>query len=198
MELYQLHRVSEETPLEESWGALADIVRAGKARHIGLSEVTVGQLEAAHAIHPVASVQSELSLWTRDALENGVLAWCAAHGATFIPFSPLGRGYLTGAVTADSFGDDDFRAANPRFTREALEQNLAIVDAVKAVAAAHDAAPGQVALAWTLAQGPHVVPIPGTKRTAYLEENAAGATLELTPADLATLDALPAPVGARY
>lgn len=198
VDLYQLHRVADDTPLEESWGALADIVRAGKATRIGLSEVTVEQLETAQAIHPVASVQSELSLWTRDPLDDGVLAWCAAHGAAFIPFSPLGRGFLTGAITADSFDDSDFRARNPRFTREALDANLAIVDAVRAVAAAHDATPGQVALAWTLAQGEHVVPIPGTKRVAYLEENAAAAHLRLGPEDHAALDALPAPVGARY
>ena len=173
-------------------------MRAGKALRIGLSEVSVEQLEVAHAIHPVASVQSELSLWTRDALDDGVLRWCTEHGAAFIPFSPLGRGFLTGAITADSFDDDDFRARNPRFTREAMAQNLAIVDAVRAVAAAHGAAPSQVALAWTLAQGDHVVPIPGTKRIAYLEENAAAARLELTPADLAVLDTLPTPVGARY
>lgn len=198
VDLYQLHRVSEDTPLEETWEAMAAFVAAGKALRLGMSEVTVEQLEVAHAIHPVSSVQSELSVWTRDPLENGVLQWCLAHGAAFIPFSPLGRGYLTGAVTADSFDDADFRARNPRFTREALAQNLAIVDAVRSVATAHDAAPGQVALAWTLAQGPHVLPIPGTKRLAYLEENAASASLSLTPEDLHLLDSLPAPVGSRY
>ncbi len=198
VDLYQLHRVADDTPLEESWSAMAEAVSAGKALAIGMSEVSVEQLEVAHAIHPVASVLSELSLWTRDALENGVLAWCAAHGAAFIPFSPLGRGYLTGQVTSDSFDDGDFRAQNPRFTQEALEANLAIVDAVRAVAGRHDATPGQVALAWTLAQGVHVIPIPGTKRLAYLEENAAAATLTLTPDDLAALATLPPPVGARY
>jgi aryl-alcohol dehydrogenase-like predicted oxidoreductase len=198
VDLYQLHRVGDDVSLEESWAALAELVAAGKARRLGLSEVSVAQLEAAHAIHPVASVQSELSLWTRDALDDGVLAWCAEHGAAFIPFSPLGRGFLTGAISAASFDDDDFRARNPRFTREALAQNLAIVDEVRAVAARHDATPGQVALAWTLAQGEHVVPIPGTKRLAYLEENAAAAGLSLTPEDLAALDALPVAAGARY
>lgn len=198
VDLYQLHRVSEDTPVEESWAAMASFVEAGKALRIGMSEVSVEQLEVAHAIHPVSSVQSELSVWTRDPLENGVLQWCLDHGAAFIPFSPLGRGYLTGAVTADSFDDADFRAKNPRFTREALSQNLAIVDAVREVASAHDAAPGQVALAWTLAQGPHVVPIPGTKRLTYLEENAAAASLVLTESELETLSSLPAPVGARY
>jgi aryl-alcohol dehydrogenase-like predicted oxidoreductase len=198
VDLYQLHRVADDTPLEESWGALSEMVAAGKATRLGLSEVSVEQLEVAHAIHPVASVQSELSLWTRNAVDDGVLDWCAAHGAAFIPFSPLGRGYLTGAISAASFEDEDFRSHNPRFTREALEQNLAIVDAVRAVAAGLDATAGQVALAWTLAQGEHVVPIPGTKRVAYLEENAAAAHLRLRPEDLAALDALPAPVGDRY
>lgn len=198
VDLYQLHRVSPDTPLEESWGALAEIVRAGKAQRIGLSEVTVEQLDVAQAIHPVASVQSELSLWTRDALGNGVLRWCADHGAAFIPFSPLGRGYLTGAVGAGSFDSTDFRARNPRFVPEALERNTVVVEAVRAVAAGHGATPGQVALAWTLAQGEHVVPIPGTKRLTYLEENAAAAALQLTPQDLVALDALPTTVGDRY
>jgi aryl-alcohol dehydrogenase-like predicted oxidoreductase len=197
VDLYQLHRVDPQVPLEESWGAMAEFVAAGKARALGLSEVSVEELERAQAIHPVASVQSELSLWTRDAIDDGVLAWCAAHGATFIPFSPLGRGFLTGAITAASFDDDDFRARNPRFTAEALQVNLAIVDVVRAVAARLDATPAQVALAWVLAQG-HVVPIPGTRRVARLEENAAAAQLVLDEAALGELDAIPAPAGARY
>jgi aryl-alcohol dehydrogenase-like predicted oxidoreductase len=143
-------------------------------------------------------VQSELSLWTRDAIDDGVQAWCADHGTTFIPFSPLGRGFLTGAITAASFDDADFRAKNPRFTPEALRANLAIVDVVKAVAARLDATPAQVALAWVLAQGEHVVPIPGTRRVERLEENAGAATLVLDADALATLDAIPAPAGARY
>jgi aryl-alcohol dehydrogenase-like predicted oxidoreductase len=198
VDLYQLHRVDPEVPLEESWGALARMVADGKASQIGLSEVGVDELERAHAIHPVASVQSELSLWTRDVLENGVLDWCAAHDATFIPFSPLGRGFLTGAITAPDFEDGDFRAINPRFAQEAFAQNLAIVDAVRAVAQRLDATAAQVALAWTLAQGEHVVPIPGTRRVGRLEENAASAHLVLDAATLAELDALPVPVGGRY
>ena len=142
---------------------MAEVVAAGKARAIGLSEVTVEQLELAHAIHPVASVQSELSLWTRDRLDD-VLPWCRAHGVAFIPFAPLGRGYLTGTVTAASFDDRDFRARNPRFTREALDANLAIVERVRAVAERHGATPAQVALAWVLAQDELVVPIPGTTK----------------------------------
>jgi aryl-alcohol dehydrogenase-like predicted oxidoreductase len=198
VDLWQLHRVSDDTPVEESWAAMAEAVTAGKTRAIGMSEATLEQLDAAHAVHAVASVQSELSLWTRDALDNGVVDWCAAHGAAFIPYAPLGRGYLTGELTAGSIDDADFRTRNPRFTREALEHNLGIVERVQDVAARHDATPGQVALAWTLAQGHHVIPIPGTKRHEYLVENAAAAQLVLTARDLADLDALPAPVGGRY
>jgi aryl-alcohol dehydrogenase-like predicted oxidoreductase len=197
VDLWQLHRVDENVPIEETWGAMAEAVAAGKAGAIGLSEVTVDELERAHAIHPVASVQSELSLWTRDRLAD-VVPWCAEHGAAFIPFAPLGRGYLTGTVTADSFDDRDFRSKNPRFTRDALEANLAIVEHVRAIADRLEATPAQVALAWVLAQGDHVVPIPGTKRVARVEENAAAAWLSLSPDDLAALDAAPPPVGARY
>jgi aryl-alcohol dehydrogenase-like predicted oxidoreductase len=198
VDLYQLHRVDPQVPIEESWGALAEMVAAGKTRAIGLSEVSVEELDRAQAIHPVASVQSELSLWTRNALDNGVLDWCAAHDATFIPFSPLGRGFLTGAITAASFEDGDFRARNPRFTRDALAQNLAIVDVVKDVAQHLDATPAQVALAWVLDQGEHVVPIPGTRRVERLEENAGAARLTLDAEALTLLDAMPAPAGARY
>ena len=197
VDLYQLHRVDEKVPLEETWGAMAEVVAAGKARAIGLSEVTVEQLELAHGIHPVASVQSEFSLWTRDRLED-VIPWCREHGATLIPYAPLGRGYLTGTVTAASFDDRDFRARNPRFSREALEANLAIVDRVRAVAERLGATPAQVALAWVLAQDERIVPIPGTKRLERLEENAAAANLALGPDDLAELDAIPAPAQPRY
>jgi aryl-alcohol dehydrogenase-like predicted oxidoreductase len=197
VDLYQLHRVDPDVPIEETWGALAETVQQGKAKAIGLSEVTVEQLRRAHAIHPVASVQSELSLWTRDRLDD-VLPWCRAHGAAFIPYAPLGRGYLTGTVTAASFDDRDFRARNPRFTREALEANLAIVDRVRDVAGRIGATPAQVALAWVLAQDERVVPIPGTKRVERLEENAAAAGLALAAVELAGLDAAPPPVGARY
>ena len=197
VDLYQLHRVDENTPLEETWAAMADVVRAGKARAIGLSEVTVDELDLAHAIHPVASVQSELSLWTRDRLED-VLPWCREHDAAFIPYSPLGRGYLTGTVTAASLDDRDFRARNPRFTREALTANLAIVERVREVAQRVEATPAQVALAWVLARDERVLPIPGTRRVERVEENAAAANLVLSPQDLADLDAAPPPVGARY
>ncbi|MBC7373889.1 MAG: aldo/keto reductase [Frankiales bacterium] len=197
VDLWQLHRVDPDVPVEETWGAMAEQVAAGKVLHLGLSEVTVTELEAAHAIHPVVSVQSELSLWTRDPLAD-VLPWCVANGVGFLPFSPLGRGFLTGTVSAGSFDEGDFRARNPRFTAEAMAANTALVDEVAAVAARLDATAAQVALAWVLAQGEHVVPIPGTKKQRWLEQNAAAADVVLSVADLAELDALPAPVGARY
>lgn len=198
VDLYQLHRVDPAVPLEDTWGAFAEVVATGKARAVGLSEATLDEIQRAHAIHPVASVQSELSLWTRDWLAD-VLPWCRENGVAFLPFSPLGRGFLTGAMGTDrAFEKGDFRAANPRFQPQALTANQAIVDAVRAVAARHGGTPAQIALAWLLAQGPQVVPIPGTKRVERLEENVAAAGLVLSAGDLAELDALPAPVGARY
>jgi len=198
VDLYYLHRPDPDVPIEESVGALKEVVEAGKARFIGLSEVTVFELEKASAVHPITAVQSELSLWTRDPLTDGVKDLCARHGIAFVPFSPLGRGFLTGRLRHDALEDDDARRRWPRFQPEAMEANAQIVDAVRQVAARHEAEPGQVALAWVLAQGEHVVPIPGTKRIPYLEENAAAAEILLTSADLDLLDGLPAPVGARY
>ncbi len=197
VDLYQLHRVDDDVPIEETWGAMAELVGAGKARAIGLSEVNVEQLDRAQAVHPVASVQSELSLWTRGALDE-VVPWCDQHEAVFIPFAPLGRGFLTGTVTVGSFGGDDFRARNPRFTDEALAENRVIADAVADVARGIGRTAAQVALAWLLAQGPHVIPIPGTKRLGYLEENAAAAEIELSEAELGVLDSLPSPAQPRY
>jgi aryl-alcohol dehydrogenase-like predicted oxidoreductase len=197
IDLYYLHRVDEHVPLEESWGAMAALVEQGLVRAIGLSEVDVDELERAHAIHPVAAVQSEFSLWTRDALDE-VVPWCASHGAAFVPFSPLGRGFLTGTITHGGFDARDFRASNPRFTDEAIASNQAIVTVVRRVAERHEATPAQVALAWTLAQGPHVLPIPGTKRVRYLEENVAATELALTDDDFADLDAAPPASAPRY
>ena len=197
VDLWQLHRVDPDVPVEETWGAMAEAVTAGKALALGMSEVGVDELSRAHAVHPVATVQSELSLWTRDPLAE-VLPWCRDNGVGFLPFSPLGRGFLTGTVGEGSFDSNDFRARNPRFTADAMAANAALVDAVRAVADRLGATPAQVALAWVLAQGEHVVPIPGTKKVAYLEQNAAAAGVELSAQDLADLDALPAPVGARY
>jgi aryl-alcohol dehydrogenase-like predicted oxidoreductase len=197
IDLYYLHRVDPAVPLDESWGALGALVRSGKVGAIGLCEVGTDQLDRVHAIHPVAAVQSELSLWTREALAE-VVPWCAANGAAFVPFSPLGRGFLTGTITDSSFDASDFRSRNPRFTSEAVSANQAIVSTVRTVAEGLGATPAQVAIAWTLAQGDHVIPIPGTKRVRYLEENAAAAAITLSASDLATLDALPEPAGARY
>ncbi len=197
VDLWQLHRVDPEVPVEETWGAMAEQVAAGKALRLGLSEVDTAELDRAHAVHPVATVQSELSLWTRGPLSD-VLPWCEAHGAGFLPFSPLGRGFLTGTLSPGSLDAGDFRARNPRFTPEAMAANSAIVNAVGVVAQRLGVTTAQVALAWVLAQGPSVVPIPGTKKLRYLEQNAAAAQVELGEADLAELDALPAPIGARY
>jgi aryl-alcohol dehydrogenase-like predicted oxidoreductase len=176
---------------------MAELVAAGKVRSIGLSEVSVGELDRASAIHPVAAVQSELSLWTRDRLAD-VVPWCRANGAGFVPYAPLGRGYLTGAITDATFSERDFRATNPRFTADAIAANRRIVDGVKGVASRLGVTPAQVALAWCLAQGDHVVPIPGTKRRRYIEENVAAASLELDADALAELDALPPASTPRY
>jgi aryl-alcohol dehydrogenase-like predicted oxidoreductase len=198
VDLYQLHRVDPEVQVEETWGAMSEVVTAGKARHIGLSEVTVDQIKRAQAVHPVASVQSELSLWTRDPLAE-VLPYCEEQGIAFLPFSPLGRGFLAGRFTSfDDLPEDDFRRRLPRFQQDALRANLAIVGRVREIAERMGATPAQVALSWVVAQGRYVVPIPGTKTPKYLAENAGAADLELSAADLAELDAVPAPEGARY
>jgi aryl-alcohol dehydrogenase-like predicted oxidoreductase len=198
VDLYQLHRTDPDVPVEETWGAMAEVVAAGKARAIGMSEATVDELDSAQAIHPVASLQSEFSLWERGPAENGVLDWCRDHGAAFIPFAPLGRGFLTGQVTRETITAGDMRGTNPRFAADAMEENLAIVDRVRAVAERHSAALGQVALAWLLARYERMIPIPGTRRIDRIEENAEAARLELSAEDLAELDALPTPAGARY
>jgi aryl-alcohol dehydrogenase-like predicted oxidoreductase len=198
IDLYYLHRVDPAVPLEESVGAMAELVAAGKVRAIGLSEVSVEQLERARAVHEIAAVQMELSLWTRDPLRD-VVPWCAAHGVSVVAFSPLGRGFLTGTLrSVDALASEDWRRNLPRFQADALEENLAIADRVREVADRLGATAAQVALAWVLAQGEHVIPIPGTKRLAYLEENLGAADLRLTDEDLAELDALPEPTGARY
>jgi aryl-alcohol dehydrogenase-like predicted oxidoreductase len=198
VDLYQLHRVDPQVPLEETLGAMAEAVAAGKARHIGLSEVSVDEIRRAQAVHPVASVQSEFSLWTRDVLAE-VLPYCKEQGIALLPFSPLGRGFLTGRFPSfDDLPKDDFRRQLPRFQQDALRTNLAIVGRVREIAERTGATPAQVALAWLLAQGRDVVPIPGTKTPKYLADNAGAADVELSAADLAELDALPAPEGARY
>ncbi|GAA2244603.1 aldo/keto reductase [Streptomyces amakusaensis] len=200
IDLYYLHRVDSAVALEDSWGCMAELVAQGKVRRLGLSEVTPEQAERAHRIHPVSAVQSELSLWSRDALAPGsdMVRWCAEHGAAFVPFAPLGRGFLTGAFSRPVFEAGDFRSTNPRFTDEAFAANLRIVEAVRAVGDRHDATPAQVAIAWALAQGEHVIPIPGTKSPRFLAENIGAVSLRLTERDLADLDAVPAAVGDRY
>ncbi|MBF9070776.1 aldo/keto reductase [Streptacidiphilus fuscans] len=198
LDLYYLHRVDPRTPIEESVGALADLVKAGKVRYIGVSEVTADELERAHAVHPVSAVQSEYSLWTRG-VEESVLPTARRLGIGLVPFSPLGRGFLTGAITSTgSFADNDMRRGMPRFHEDAFDANQAIVETIRSVAAEKEVLPGQVALAWVHAQGDDIVPIPGTKRVAYLEQNAAAAELVLSPADLERLDTVAGrTVGAR-
>jgi aryl-alcohol dehydrogenase-like predicted oxidoreductase len=197
IDVYQLHRIDPDVPLEESWGAMADLVAAGKVRALGMSESNVDELERAHAIHPVATVQSEFSLWFTDRLDD-VVPWCAANDAAFIPYAPLGRGFLTGAMAKAPADPNDFRSTLPRFTQEAIDANHAIVDRVRTVAERHDATPAQIALAWVLAQGPHIVPIPGTARLRHLEENAAAAAIRMDALDLAELNDLPEVTGTRY
>ena len=198
VDLYQLHRVDPQVPIEETWGAMAETVTAGKARYIGLSEVSVDEIKRAQSVHPVTSVQSELSLWTRDVLPE-VLPYCAQQGIALLPFSPLGRGFLTGRFASfDDLPEDDFRRDLPRFQQDALRSNLAIVGRVREIATRAGATPAQVALAWVLARGKHVVPIPGTKTPKYLLENAGAADVQLSASDLAELDALPQPEGTRY
>lgn len=211
IDLYYLHRVDPAVPLEDSWGAMAEAVAAGKVGHLGLSEVTVDQAGRAHAIHPVSAVQSEFSLWARDpqgrtatsplapAGFGNIIGWTAEHGAAFVPFSPLGRGFLTGAITKDTtLEKDDFRSNNPRFTTEALAASQHIAEAVAQIATRHGASSAQVAIAWVLAQGEHIIPIPGTRSLSHLRDNLGGSELQLSPADLLLLDALEAPAAPRY
>src|SRR5215218_7605979 len=188
IDLYYQHRVDPRVPIEDTVGAMAELVAQGKVRHLGLSEASAASIRRAAAVHPIAALQSEWSLWTRD-LETEVLAVAREHGIGIVPFSPLGRGFLTGAITSPSdFGEDDFRRGHPRFTGEAFDVNLRLVDAVRSLAAEKGATPGQLALAWVLSRGEDVVPIPGTKRRSYLEENVGAVAVELTDDDLARLE----------
>ena len=180
VDLYYQHRIDPNTPIEETVGALAELVQEGKILHIGLSEAAPETIRRAHAVHPIAAVQTEYSIWTRDP-EAEVLPTCRELGIGFVPYSPLGRGFLSGRFSSpDDIEDGDFRKNNPRFTVEAFEANLVILDKVKEIAAEKDITPSQLALAWVLAQGDDIVPIPGTKRRTYLEENAAAADVKLT------------------
>jgi len=195
VELYYQHRADPDVPIEETVGAMAELVEAGKVRYLGLSEASADTIRRAHAVHPITAVQSEWSLFSRD-IEESVLPVCRELGIGIVPYSPLGRGLLTGALPTD-LADDDFRRTLPRFTGENLEANLALVEEVRAIAQRYDATPGQVALAWVLAQGNDVVPIPGTKRRHYLEENWRAVDLKLSDQDLASLSRI-APAGPRY
>jgi aryl-alcohol dehydrogenase-like predicted oxidoreductase len=201
IDLYYCHRRDPGVPVEDTVGAMAELVTEGKVRHLGLSEVSARTLRAAHAVHPIAALQSEWSLFTRD-LEAEVLPAARELGIGIVPYSPVGRGLLTGAFSdTATLSPDDFRANHPRFTGENLERNLALVRLVGEIAGEVGCTPPQLALAWLLAQGEDVVPIPGTKRVAYLEENAAAAGVELTPEQLRRIDeALPAGTvaGERY
>jgi len=198
IDLYYLHRVDPQTPIEETIGAMAELVTAGKVRYVGVSEVTAEELERAHSTHPISALQSEWSLWTRE-LEADVVPTARRLGIGLVPFSPLGRGFLTGALAGQSFGQGDGRARMPRFIDENRTANEAIVAEVAAVAEARGALPGQVALAWVQQQGDDVVPIPGTKRPTYLEQNVGALDLHLTSDEMGRLDALAGRVaGARY
>jgi len=192
IDLYYQHRVDKTVPIEETVGAMAELVAAGKVRHLGLSEASAKNIRKAHDVHPITALQTEYSLFTRD-LEDEILPTIRELGIGLVPYSPLGRGMLTGAITRDAGADgaQDFRRSSyfPRFQGEALDHNLALVDKVTEFASAKGCTPGQIALAWVMAQGEDVVPIPGTKRVRYLEENAAAAAVVLTVDDLSALDA---------
>jgi len=198
IDLYYQHRMDPGVPVEETAGALAELIGEGKIRHYGLSEAAPATIRRAHAVHPVTALQTEYSLWSRDP-EAELLATVRELGIGFVAYSPLGRGFLTGTIrSADQLEASDFRRHNPRFEADNLARNLAIVEKVEAVASEMGAKPGQVALAWLLAQGGDIVPIPGTKRIAYLEENVAADALELSADQLAALSAVGTPVGDRY
>jgi aryl-alcohol dehydrogenase-like predicted oxidoreductase len=204
IDLYYQHRVDKTVPIEETVGAMAELVAAGKVRHLGLSEASAQNIRRAHAVHPITALQTEYSLFTRD-LEDEILPTIRELGIGLVPYSPLGRGLLTGAISARGGADDELdrrrSAYFPRFQGEALDANLALVEQVGSIAAEKGCTPGQLALAWVLAQGDDVAPIPGTKRVRYLEENVAATQVELSADDLAALEqAVPrdAVVGARY
>jgi aryl-alcohol dehydrogenase-like predicted oxidoreductase len=201
IDLYYQHRVDTSVPVEDTWGALRELVDAGKIRHAGISEAAPDTIRRADAVQPVTAVQTEYSLWTRDPEDDGVLATCAELGIGFVAYSPIGRGFLSGQIrSVEDLAEDDFRRRNPRFQGEAFVKNLELVDRVREIAAGKGVTATQLALAWVMAQSdraghPTVVPIPGTKRVSYLEENAGAADVELTEDDLRALDEA-APAGA--
>jgi aryl-alcohol dehydrogenase-like predicted oxidoreductase len=201
IDLYYQHRVDPETPIEDTVGAMAELVRAGKVRFLGLSEAAPATIRRACAVHPISALQNEYSLWTRDP-EEGVLATCRELGVGLVAYSPLGRGFLTGEIKAfEDLAQDDYRRFQPRFQGENFQRNLDLVARVREIADEKGVTPAQLALAWVLAQGEDVVPIPGTKRARYLEQNWAANAIRLTPQDLARIDAVAprgAAAGTRY
>jgi aryl-alcohol dehydrogenase-like predicted oxidoreductase len=199
VDLYYQHRVDPNVPIEETVGAMSGLVSAGKVRHIGLSEAAPETIRRAHAVHPITALQTEYSMWTRDP-EPEILPTCRELGIGFVPYSPLGRGFLSGRFTSpDDLDDDDFRRTNPRFSAENLDANLKLVAKVGEIAEEKGITRAQLALAWVLAQGDDIVPIPGTKRRSYLEQNSAAVDVELTADDLRRIEAeLPEAAGDRY
>ncbi|MGD0051200.1 MAG: aldo/keto reductase [Vulcanimicrobiaceae bacterium] len=198
VDLWYQHRVDPKVPIEETVGAMAEAVAAGKVRYLGLSEASAATIRRAHAVHPITAVQSEYSLWTRG-VEESVLPTLIELGIGFVPYSPLGRGFLTGTVTPDALDASDFRRTNPRFTGDAAAHNATLVEIVKAVAAKHGATPAQIALAWVLSRNEHYVPIPGTTKAARVDENAGALRIALDRDDLAKLDGIASSVeGDRY
>ncbi|KGA25339.1 aldo/keto reductase [Pectobacterium brasiliense] len=201
IDLYYQHRIDPTVPIEETVGTLAELVQEGKIRYIGLSEASATTLERAHRVHPITALQSEYSLWTRD-MEAEILPTCERLGIGFVPYSPLGRGFLTGAIRSpDDLAADDFRRTNPRFSGENFGKNLLLVEKINQLAQEKQVTPSQLALAWVLAQGEHIVPIPGTKRRRYLEENLGALDVTLTKEELAAIDAIFPPdaaAGERY
>jgi aryl-alcohol dehydrogenase-like predicted oxidoreductase len=200
IDLYYQHRVDPQIEIEETVGAMAELVKQGKVRHIGLSEAAPETIRRAQAVHPITAVQTEYSLWSRDPSENGVLATCRELGIGFVAYSPLGRGFLSGRFTSpEELDESDFRRHGPRFTGENLEANLKLAAKIAEIADEKGLTPAQLAIAWVLAQGEDIVPIPGTKRREYLEQNARAADVQLTDEDLKRIEAeLPAVAGDRY
>lgn len=197
LDLYYQHRIDPQVPVEETIGAMAELVKAGKVRHIGISEASAETIQRAHVVHPLAAVQSEYSLWSREPEHNGVLATCQRLGIAFVAYSPLGRGFLTGELKSpEDFAADDYRRFNPRFQADNFTRNLALVERVKALALDKGISAAQLALAWVLAQGDHVIPIPGTKQRKYLESNVAAASVVVSADELAQLDGIFAGEGA--
>jgi aryl-alcohol dehydrogenase-like predicted oxidoreductase len=202
IDLYYQHRVDAGVPIEDTVGAMSDLVRQGKVRYLGLSEASVKTLERAHAVHPITALQNEYSLWTRDAEQQGQLAACMRLGVALVAYSPLGRGFLTGAIKSpDDFDADDYRRNSPRFMGENFRKNLALVEKIKQLAAQKHCTPAQLALAWVLARGDHVIPIPGTRRISALEENVSALNVTFNATELADIDTIfpsDAAAGERY